>query len=115
VWGWSVITDWYVYWVVICGLAANMWLTWVAGKYLGRLVYAAVAAASFTRFAWACGRVRGFKVRKFPYWVYAPQLWFAFLLIEMGSPVRTISHMGGEGVWNGIGDWTVSPSKEANQ
>jgi len=104
---------WYVYWLVLCGLVANMWLALKVGKAFARVLYAAAAAASFTRFAWACGRVHGFKGRVFPSWIYAPQIWFAFLLIELGSPARTISHMGGEGVWNGIGDWTVFPPRAA--
>ena len=104
--------DWYVYWVVLSGFVANIWLALWIGKRFGRFLYAAAAAASFTRFCWACGRVHGFKNRTFPSWIYAPQVWFAFLLIELGHPARSISHMGGEGVWNGIGDWSVSPVKE---
>jgi hypothetical protein len=105
--------EWYVYWIVICGLAANFWMAVKIGKLFGHLLYAAVAAASFTRFCWACGKVHGFKDRPFPHWIYAPLVWFEFVRIEMGSPARTINHMGGAGVWNGIGDWTVLPAKEA--
>lgn len=104
--------EWYVYWVVICGLAANLWLCLRLGGIVGRLIYAAVAAASFVRFAWACGRVHGFKKRNVPAWVYGPQLWAEFFLIELEASKGTLSHMGGAGVWNGIGDWTVFPPKE---
>lgn len=105
--------DWYVYWIVICGLAANLWMAIKIGKIFGHFLYASVAAASFTRFCWACGKVHGFKGKPFPHWVYAPWIWFEFLIIEMGGPARSISHMGGAGVWNGIGDWTVFPKEAA--
>ena len=104
--------DCYVYWVVFCGLAANLWLCVQLGGVAGRVIYAAAAAASFTRFAWACGRVHGFKVQKLPSWVYAPQVWFGFFITELGATKGSISHMGGAGTWNGIGDWTVFPRKE---
>lgn len=104
--------DWYVYWVVFCGLAANLWLCVKLGGVAGRVIYAAAAAASFTRFCWACGRVHGFKVQKLPSWVYAPQVWFGFFIAELGATKGSISHMGGAGAWNGIGDWTVFPRKE---
>ena len=102
----------YVYWVVFCGLAANLWLCVKLGGVAGRVIYAAAAAASFTRFCWACGRVHGFKVLKLPSWVYAPQVWFGFFITELGATKGSISHMGGAGAWNGIGDWTVFPRKE---
>lgn len=107
--------DWYVCSLLVCGLAAQFWVCLKIGKFLGRLAYAAVAAASFTLFAWACGRVHGFRERSYPHWIYAPHVWFAFLLIELGSPARSIQHMGGHGVWNGIGDWQVAPREEAGQ
>ena len=102
----------YVYWVVFCGLAANLWLCVKLGGVAGRVIYAAAAAASFTRFCWACERVHGFKVQKLPSWVYAPQVWFGFFITELGATKGSISHMGGAGAWNGIGDWTVFPRKE---
>lgn len=104
--------EWYVYWVVISGLAANLWLCFKLGGVAGRLIYASVAAASFVRFAWACGKVHGFKRRRFPAWVYAPLVWGEFFLIELECSKGSLSHMGGAGVWNGIGDWTVFPAKE---
>jgi len=105
--------DFYVYWLIGGSLVFNIWLGLKVGAILGRVLYASVAAASFTRFCWACGRVHGFKVRRFPAWVYGHQVWFEFFIIELGAPSRTISHMGGAGVWKGIGDWTVFPAKEA--
>lgn len=105
--------EWYVYWVVFCGLAVNFWLCVKLFEAFGRAAYAAVAAASFVRFAWACGKVHGFKKRKFPAWVYGPLVWAEFFLIELEASKGTLSHMGGAGVWNGIGDWTVFPAKEA--
>ncbi|MFJ3486598.1 hypothetical protein ACIPL1_24815 [Pseudomonas sp. NPDC090202] len=107
--------EWYVYWVVICGFAANMWLIWKTGKILGHLVYAAAAAASFTRFAWACGKEHGFRERRLPRFMYAPWIWFEFFITELGAPKGSISHMGGAGVWKGIGKWTVFPRKEGGQ
>lgn len=105
--------EWYVCWVVVCGLIANLWLCLKVGKVFGRIIYAALAACSFVRFAWACGKAHGFKVKRFPAWIYAPQLWAEFFLIELEASQGTLSHMGGAGVWNGIGDWTVFPSKES--
>ena len=105
--------SWFVWWVVGCGLAFNGWLVLVLARISGHALYAAVAAASFTRFCWACGRVHGLKERKFSPWVYAPQVWFEFFVIELGASKGSISHMGGAGVWKGIGDWTVFPHKEA--
>ncbi|MDU9393727.1 hypothetical protein [Pseudomonas sp. zfem002] len=102
----------YGYWIMLSGLIFNIWLALRAGKILGRALYASVAAVSFTRFCWACGREHGFKVRPLPAWVYAPQVWFEFFVVELGAPKGTVSHMGGSGVWKGIGDWTVFPAKE---
>lgn len=104
--------NWFVWWVVGCGLAFNGWLVWNLAKVSGHLIYTAVAAASFTRFCWACGKVHGFKGRKFPSWVYAPQVWFGFFAVSLGAAPGSINHMGGAGVWSGIGKWTVYPAKE---
>lgn len=106
-----MVFDLYVYWVLICGLAVNLWLAVKFGGLLGRLAYSVAAATSFVRFAWACAQVHGFAPRRFPAWFYAPQIWWEFFVIELGGDKRSISHMGGAGTWNGIGDWTVFPAK----
>lgn len=103
--------EWYVYWVVASGLFFNGWLVWCLARICGHAMYAAVAAVSFTRFCWACGKVHGFRERKLPSWVCAPQVWFEFFIIEFGASKGSISHMGGAGVWNGIGNWTVFPPR----
>ena len=104
--------EWHVYWIVFCGLAVNLWICVKLGGLATRLTYAAVAAASFVRFCWACGKIHGFKKNKFPAWLYAPQIWFEFFVTELGAGKTGISHMGGAGQWNGIGDWVVFPAKE---
>jgi hypothetical protein len=103
--------DWYVHWVVICGLALNLWLGVKLGGLLGRLAYSVVAATSYVRFAWACAKVHGFRPRKYPAWMYAPQIWCEFFVVELCGAKGSISSMGGAGTWNGIGDWTVFPAK----
>lgn len=105
--------EWYVYWVIASGLIFNIWLTLQLGKVCGGLLYTAAAATSFTRFAWACGRVHGFRPQRFPRWMYAPSVWGSFFAASLGAGKGEVSHMGGAGVWNGIGNWTVYPRKEA--
>lgn len=104
--------DWYVYWLGACGVALNLWLAWKVGKFLGVIVAAAVIASSITRFAWACSKVHGFRPMRFPRWMHAPAIWFEFFLIELGATGRSVTHLGGRGVWKGVGDWTVFPAKE---
>lgn len=105
--------DWYVYWVVACGIALNLWLLWRAWKLAVAILAAAIIAASITRFTWACAKTHGFKPTRFPRWVYAPAIWFDFFLIELGaSGRRSFTHLGGRGVWSGVGDWTVFPKKQ---
>lgn len=104
--------NWFVWWVVGCGIVFNAWLVWGLAKVCGSLIYTAIAAASFTRFCWACGKVHGFKGQKFPSWIYAPRVWWGFFSVSLGARPGSINHMGGSGVWNGIGNWTVFPRKE---
>jgi hypothetical protein len=106
--------EWYVYWVVACGLVFNAWFVWMCARIVWAIAYTALAAASFTRFAWACGREHGFAPRRFPLWVYAPSIWFSFFATSLGAEKGTLSTMGGSGVWNGVGDWTVYPAKETS-
>lgn len=106
-------TEWFAYWIIACGIIFSIWLVYLIAKLCGQLIYTALAAASFTRFAWACGRVHGFRVHRFPRWMYAPAVWFSFFCASLGA--GTVSHMGGSGVWNGIGNWTVFPRKGASR
>lgn len=107
------MNNWYVYWLIGCGFLAQIPLLWCGGKILGQLIYAAAAATSITRFAWACARVHGFRPRRFPNWVYAPKFWFTYFRVELGSAPGKSEHFGGSGVWKGIGKWTVHPKKDA--
>lgn len=104
--------DWYVYWILFCGLAVQVLIGWQLGRVLVRLAYAAIAACSFVRFAWACGREHGFRPMRGPRWAHAPKVWFDMFILLAGSGRGNVSHMGGAGSWNGIGNWTVFP-KEA--
>ncbi|EIK96076.1 hypothetical protein PMM47T1_13990 [Pseudomonas sp. M47T1] len=101
------------YWLIATGVAMNVLIVWTLARLCGRLVYTAVAAASFTRFCWACGRVHGFKENKFPSWVYAPWVWYGFFSVSLWDKPGSINHLGGAGVWKGVGNWTVFPVKEA--
>jgi hypothetical protein len=105
--------DWYVYWVILCGIVLNAWLALKLGRVAGHLIYAAIAACSFTRFAWACGREHGFRPMPCPRWLYAPAVWFDIFVALSGGTKGSVTHMGGAGVWRGIGNWTVFPRKEA--
>jgi hypothetical protein len=102
--------EWFAYWIMSCGMIFSVWLVYLLAKLCGQLIYTALAAASFTRFAWACGRVHGFNTRRFPLWIYAPAVWGSFFCTSLG--IGTVSCMGGAGQWRGIGDWTVYPRKE---
>ena len=106
--------DWYVYWIIGCGLAAQVWIGWQIGRVAVRLIYAAIAACSFVRFAWACGRVHGFRPMPCPRRLYALKVWADMFILLASEGPRSVSHMGGAGRWNGIGDWAVFPRKEAS-
>ncbi|MAB96951.1 MAG: hypothetical protein CMK71_02635 [Pseudomonadaceae bacterium] len=105
----------YVWWVLVCGLGANLWLAVKLAGIVARVLYAAAAAISFTRFCWACGKVHGFRRRKLPHWMYAPSVWFGFFSVELWSSADSVAHMGGRGSWRGIGDWHVFPKSEDEQ
>lgn len=104
--------EWYAYWIIGCGLAVQVWIGWKIGRALGGLLYAAVAAGSFTRFAWACGREHGFRDLRYPRWVYAPKVWFSMFCRLAGAEKGEVQAMGGSGCWKGIGNWTVYPKQE---
>lgn len=109
-------TELLVYWVIACGITLNIWIVWKLGGVAGRILYAALAAASFTRFAWACGKVHGFKKNKHPSWVYAPVVWWTFFSVELISGRSgPIEHLGGSGTWSGIGKWNVNPRQEKDE
>lgn len=103
--------NWTTLWVLACGVAVQFWIGTKIGKGIGVVVAAAILACSYTRFAWACGRVHGFKRNRFPPAFYAPQVWASFFLAELGGGKAVVS-MGGSGVWNGFGNWTVFPRKD---
>ena len=105
----------YLYWIIACGIALNIWMVWKLGGVSGRILYAAAAAASFTRFCLACGKVHGFRKQKHPSWIYAPMVWWTFFSVEVISgKLGPIKHLGGSGEWRGIGQWTVFPKKESD-
>lgn len=106
---------WMIFWVAGCGLVLNLWLFWKVGRLLGAAIYAAAAAASFVRFAWACANVHGFRPMPCPRWMYAPVIWGELFLSLLGARKGSVSHYGGYGAWKGIGDWTVFPVKEGAQ
>lgn len=103
--------DWYVLWLMACGIAAQAWIFWKLGRVAGNLIYAAVAAGSFVRFAWACGREHGFRPMRCPRLLYAPKVWFDMFILLADGPKGSVSSMGGAGCWKGIGNWTVFPKK----
>lgn len=104
--------DYFTYWIVGCGLAAQVWICWRGGVICGRLIYAAIAACSFVRFAWACGLEHGFRPMRCPIWAYAPVVWFDMFVLLAGSGGGKVSHMGGAGSWKGISNWTVFPKEQ---
>lgn len=73
---------------------------------LGELVWAAIAAASWTRFAWVAARGQGAKL--LPTLLETPLVflarWRGFIGFRPGS---TRFH-GEHGYWNGIGQWAVT-------
>lgn len=104
--------EWYLWYLLACGLLAQLWIGLRVGKVLGRVMYATVAASSLLRFAWACAKVHGFRKRRFPVWLYAPGFWLNFFLIELGARPGDITHFGVHGQWKGIGRWSVHPKRD---
>ncbi|MEX3984263.1 hypothetical protein AB4Y45_35490 [Paraburkholderia sp. EG287A] len=88
--------------VVFCiGVGLVMLVLWL------ETLWAVFACASWLRFAWAAARARGMPV--FPAILKLPgtlcMRWFDFLGYRKGSMVFREKN----GVWNGVGDWTVYP------
>lgn len=109
------ITDYYVIYLVVCGIGANFWLGTKLGRGMGAFLYACAAATSFTRFAWASGRVHGFRKLPYPRWMHAPVVWFDIFFVLLGATKGSVTHYGGAGVWRGIGDWSVHPAKKETE
>lgn len=105
----------FILWLLSAGMGATLWLGVKLGRGLGAVIYACAAATSFTRFAWACGKEHGFRELRYPRWMHAPVVWGDIFFTLLGAAKGSVSHYGGAGVWNGIGDWTVFPaSKEGD-
>lgn len=105
------MNDLYLYWLLACGFAANLWLIGRAGRVMGTALFAAAVATSITRFSWRCAQVHGFRKQRLPAWMYVPRYWLTAFLCEFDGKSRTTSHFGGNGIWNGIGNWTVYPKE----
>ncbi|MBF8729756.1 hypothetical protein IRZ59_04805 [Pseudomonas guariconensis] len=101
---------WFAWWMFLCGLGLHLW---IFGRAIGSVIYAAIVAGSFVRFAWACGKEHGFRPMPCPRWMYAPVMWGEMFITVLGAPKGSVRHMGGAGVWSGIGNWTVYPKQEA--
>lgn len=103
--------DWYLIWLMVCGICANAWMGWHLGRGLVHCAWAAVEAASIIRWVWAVGRVHGWKKEsRLPQACYAPVAFVRAWWLSIKEPAVTIRLT--TGAWRGVGNWTVFPRGE---
>ena len=101
--------DWYIYWLIICGIPVQAFIGWYAGKFIARAVWSFAQACSAMRWMWAIGNVHGFHHGKFGCAIRYPftlcLIWCNFL-IDGDGQINTRY-----GTWHAIGNWSVFPKR----
>lgn len=101
--------DWYVVWLVACGIPVQAWICWKLGKFIGAAAGSCVCAISVCRWGVAVGREHGF--RRSP-WLWVPihffGLWWDFTTDGVATVIESR-----RGKWRGVGNWVVYPKREA--
>lgn len=102
-------------WLLICGIAVNVWLGWKIGKALGYCIAMFVYAVSYTRWTYSVGKVHGFRECRLPIWSLIPYTtisrWWFFVVHDASD----MSARSSGGVWEGIGNWTVFPVRQVEE
>lgn len=87
-----------VFSIVVGILMLALWL---------EMLWAVVATVSWLRFSWAAARARG--MASYPAILKLPGMLFMNWMTFLGHRKGSLVFREQNGVWNGVGDWTVYP------
>ncbi|KMY65275.1 MULTISPECIES: hypothetical protein [Pseudomonadati] len=76
-------------------------------RLVAELIWASIATASWLRFLWRAARLRG--ANRYPSILKMPGLFLNNWPTFFGFRKGRLLHRESNGVWKGVGDWSVHP------